>query len=356
MLKAEQGARQKLANAYLRLGGPTMPISMPRCSVLRSRAFTLVELLVVIAIIGILVALLLPAVQAAREAARRAQCQDHLKQIALACLNHEHSYGILPSGGWGWHWSGDPDRGFGRRQPGGWPFSLLPYLEQKTVYDLAHGVTDPVQRDEALARTLSTPLSVFICPTRRRVIAYPYDGRAIYNFADQSKVPKTVARTDYAGNGGSHSGSSPEGPATLPEGDSFNWPNYDGVFCQGSQIALGDIRDGTTNTYLVGERYLCQDNYDTGKDSADDQYLYVGCDQDTVRWTCYDPANNRNYAPLQDRSGYSSSLVFGSAHPGAWNVSLCDGSVRAVSYTIDAIVHRDLGNRKDRNPIDASKF
>src|SRR4029079_15206288 len=105
-----------------------------------SPGFTLVELLVVIAIIGILVALLLPAVQAAREAARRSQCQNHLKQIGLGFLNHEATDKFYPSGGWGFNYVGDPDRGAGKGQPGGWVFSVLPYIEEQAVYDIGKGI------------------------------------------------------------------------------------------------------------------------------------------------------------------------------------------------------------------------
>src|SRR5215831_9732275 len=104
----------------------------------RSKAsgFTLVELLVVIAIIGILIALLLPAVQAAREAARRSQCRNNLKQLGLGAQNHLSAQKIFPSGGWGYTWAGDPDRGYGERQPGGWAYSLLEFIEERDVHSI----------------------------------------------------------------------------------------------------------------------------------------------------------------------------------------------------------------------------
>src|SRR5580704_3307891 len=102
---------------------------MERGTMIR-RAFTLVELLVVITIIGILVALLLPAVNSARESGRRAQCANNLKQLSAACLQHDEGQGYYPGGGWGSSWVGDPSLGYGRRQPGSWLYSILPNLDQ----------------------------------------------------------------------------------------------------------------------------------------------------------------------------------------------------------------------------------
>ena len=133
-------------------------------------AFTLVELLVVIAIIGVLVALLLPAVQAAREAARRQQCGNNLKNIGLACQNYLDTNKTFPTGGWGWFWVGDADRGFDRDQPGGWIYNILPYMEQAALHKMAgDGSRDTLstaQKDGALT-VIKSPVEIVRCPSRR---------------------------------------------------------------------------------------------------------------------------------------------------------------------------------------------
>jgi len=324
--------------------------------------FTLVELLVVIAIIGILIALLLPAVQAAREAARRTQCTNHLKQIGLAFLNHEDVHRHMPTGGWGWRWMGDPDSGFGRDQPGGWCYGVLPYIEQQTLREMGTG-----QTGSALAADLvvvhSTPVATFNCPSRRSAEPFPYFDdfgsgyEGFYNLVGVP-TPSTAARGDYAANGGSTGGQAPAGPATLAEGkNSDAWLNTgprNGIVHQVSTVRIADILDGTSNTYMVGERNLCRDSYKSGQDPADDNNHYVGIDLDTVRWTSASPTDTAciNYRPSMDRPQYMTRYNFGSAHPGAFNIGLCDGSVRGISYSIDAVVHRDLGGRNDGNVVE----
>ncbi len=160
-------------------------------------AFTLVELLVVIAIIGILVALLLPAIQAAREAARRMECTNHIKQMSLGMLNHESALRFFPSGGWIWYWMGDPDQGFGKKQPGGWPFNILPYIEAKGLHDMAKGQTLAEKR-KTLGTMGQTPMAVFYCPTRRGASVYP---NPTYNCVNTDPIA-FAAHTDYAANAG----------------------------------------------------------------------------------------------------------------------------------------------------------
>ena len=115
----------------------------------RRRGFTVIELAVVISIIGILLMLLLPAVQASRESGRRTTCKNHLKQLSLAMLQHEQTQRFFPSNGWSMSWIGDPDRGSGRRQPGSWAYSLLPYLERGDLHAPGKGQSAEVKRAAA---------------------------------------------------------------------------------------------------------------------------------------------------------------------------------------------------------------
>ena len=169
------------------------------------RAFTLVELLVVIAIIGVLVALLLPAIQAAREAARRTQCTNRLKQMGLAALNHESAQKFLPTAGWGWRWTGDPDKGYGVNQPGGWYYNSLDYLEQGNIRRLGtdgnpNAIT-PTQMDIG-AKRIATPLDEFVCPSRPGRPTKPYTHTQPFINVTLSTASSMVARNDYAANAG----------------------------------------------------------------------------------------------------------------------------------------------------------
>jgi prepilin-type N-terminal cleavage/methylation domain-containing protein/prepilin-type processing-associated H-X9-DG protein len=320
------------------------------------RAFTLIELLVVIAIIGILIALLLPAVQAAREAARMAQCQNHLKQLALACVEHEEARGHFPTGGWGWAWAPHPDRGFGIRQTGGWGYNVLPFLELEALHQLGAGGTDAQIRTANKAR-ISSPVSIWNCPSRRAAITYPIDPNSGIWFVYQPLLCDRLTvsiRNDYAANGGDQIVGFSIGPSSLAEGDSgrYAFPSladHTGITANRSLVRLADVTDGASHTYLLGEKYLNPDFYATGVCYGDDQNPYNGDDRDIVRFTGGRP-------PMQDTPGLLYSWRFGSAHSGGCNMAFCDGSVHTVNYSIDLAVHEWLGNRRDGRTISAGTF
>ncbi len=321
-------------------------------------AFTLVELLVVITIIGILIALLLPAVQGARESARRAQCQNNLKQLGLATQQHISAHGFFPTGGWGHRWVGDPDLGFGESQPGNWLFALLPYMDQQALFDLGKGGTAD-QKKEAAEELVQTPLTVRNCPSRRPAMLYPHrPSTAVSNRPYNPGIEGVrtdpihqVAKGDYAANAGDRNVPGGAGPATLAEAAEYGWhnpKNGHGGFFQRSPYRSPNIRDGLAQTYLYGEKYLNADNYTSWDGVGDAQPMFIGWDPDIVR-IARDPL-------MRDRASYSNSWCFGGPHASGCQFVFCDGSVKQISWAIDHNTHKYLANRKDGHAIDDSEL
>jgi prepilin-type N-terminal cleavage/methylation domain-containing protein/prepilin-type processing-associated H-X9-DG protein len=323
---------------------------------IRSRGFTLIELLVVIAIIAILIALLVPAVQKVREAASRTRCINNLKQIGLACHMNHDTQKALPSGGWGWFWVGVPSRGTGPDQPGGWLYNILPYVDQGTLRSIGASSTG-LQFKNDMLMVLSTPVTLFNCPSRRH--GGPYPGGGTYNIADHTGAttqitPTLLARTDYGANAGSqNSDEVSAGPPDLATGDNpaYGWPSptqFNGVIYTRSKVNFQGITRGTSNTFLIGEKYLNPDSYVNGADPGDNEAMYVGMDNDINRCTF---SNNPGTValpatpPMRDTAGHSDAKIFGSAHQGGFHMLYCDGSVQFIDYTMDLTVYIAHGNR-----------
>ncbi|MDO4629593.1 MAG: DUF1559 domain-containing protein [Planctomycetia bacterium] len=326
-------------------------VQNPLISLKNSRcAFTLVELLVVIAIIGMLVGLLLPAVQQAREAARNMQCSNNCKQFGLAAQNHLSTVQCFPSGGWRCAWAGVADQGLGMTQPGGWLYSCLPFMEQNNLFMLGAGENN----DKAsVATRVTTPLSMMNCPSRRASKIYPNTGGRPIARSGQIVV-EGVVKSDYAACTGTVTSPANQqndyiGPTGLNNVDATaknaeTSESMTGVIYAFSNTHDGEVRDGFSNTYLVGEKYMNALCYEDGKDGSDNENAYGGHGNDTCRAAIPNVKNNLLY---QDRGGYRRELAFGSPHPGGCNISFCDGSVQRISYSIDFSIHYCLANRQD---------
>jgi hypothetical protein len=314
--------------------------------------------LVVIAIIGILVALLLPAIQSAREAARRSQCKNNLHQLGIAFHLHYDTHGHLPSVGWGQAWTGDPDRGGGVNQPGGWHYSVLEYIEEGAIRDMGSGVTPEAEKRRILGSVVPTiPVPTFHCPTRRPValVAYLRPDHT-YN-ADVNPLLATGAmRGDYAISAGDVtsgndvtgrriecSSQGKRGPGNYAAAADYNWTqtinNCNGIAIQHVGIKMSQIEDGTAKTYMLGEKYLDPQSYENALDWGDDIIYYTGVDHDQQRWSIV--------PPHQDQPGLVAYWNWGSAHHSTFQMVMADASVHSISYSIERSVHMLLGNRRD---------
>lgn len=316
----------------------------------RRDGFTLVELLVVIAIIGILVGLLLPAVQAAREAARRMQCSNNLKQMGLACHNFHDTFRKLP-----------PSRAADNF--GTWAVFLMPFMEQNNVYQAWEGGTMRYYETPIQARQ---PISVYFCPSRRGLMmSTANDGPR----SGPSYPFTTGACSDYAaneGNGFNDNGPNANGPFIWHGDDSkvLSLPFSDKKAKLKeikSNVTFASMTDGTSNTFLIGEKHI-RNQQDFGR-GTDDASVYNG--DPSMPGTPYARQAGRewpdnNYANKTATTAFIRDLPlgrmgdnilrqrrFGSWHTGVCQFALGDGSVQAVSESIDILVLTWLTIRND---------
>lgn len=369
----------------------------------RERAFTLVELLVVIAIIGILVALLLPAIQSAREAARRTQCQTHLKNIGLAIANFENARKVYPTGGSryvdGTKNSLENNIENGKplgpdRQGLGWGYQILPYIEETA----AAQATTTAQLGQIV-------VPIYVCPSRRlatTIYSTNFSGVFLAPMDYAAPVPCTYTSTQRTAK------YDPLQAVPLTErsiqllgpsfyggvgGNSENTVNnrlYDGIIVRcpwlnnytrdaagkltgrpllnvTGLVKVAEVIDGTSKTLLVGEKYVRNDNY-TNADAlnSDDRGWADGWDADQMRSSCFSPMNDADplgFDPVLGRmfgdkgpfpfGGMYNVFHFGSAHVAGINVAFADGAVKMMAYGIDPIVFNALGTRNGEESIPA---
>ncbi len=279
------------------------------------KAFTLVELLVVIAIIGILVGLLLPAVQAAREAARRMQCSNNLKQLGLAAHNYHDAYNKFPIGH---HFVGTPFNGASRGLAHGYSLSLLPYIEQGNLYNQFD------QRFPIFEKTITrngilagTPLATFSCPSDIKPPTIDLASEAI----------RPAATTSYKGVNGSYNG-------YHAAGESSQLRN--GIFERDSRGNFGirDMTDGTSNTFLFAET-----KWGMNPQGRTRAYLYGAADPGALTSGFAAGATEclfvNGFAAINWIVSGLGNRTAGSFHTGGAQFTLGDGSVHFVSENID---------------------
>jgi prepilin-type N-terminal cleavage/methylation domain-containing protein len=371
------------------------------------RGFTLVELLVVIAIIGVLVALLLPAVQAAREAARRTECMNKLKQMGLALHNHVSAQRIFPTGGatpnpnianYTTGGTSSPGQPNGANKQGlGWGYQLLPYLEQNSV----RGIVDNQQLK-------TTVIPLYFCPSRRS--PSNVSGNALSDYASAQPMtmrclqlgPKLGQRYEISETnpfqGGTQWTVAHESFWCRNNGEPDQSSVFDGVIVRtpyriancttgvacaaatANSPSVGErppaapnavkpqeISDGLSNTLVISEKVVRSDLYEGNNNGAgggsksDDRGWSDGWDPDTVRFTGLPPLSDGDGAvcfnpnTAQYCTGEQDVFFFGSAHPSGINAVYADGSIHQIKFDIDITVFNALGTRNGEETIDLSQ-
>jgi len=299
-----------------------------------ARGFTLVELLVVIAIIGILIALLLPAVQAAREAARRMQCTNHLKQIGLALHNYHTAQGAFPPGG-------VSRPGGTTTESGGFSYlvMILPYLEQNQVYeDVEINIGHDHATNEWLRRT---PVNTYFCPTR---------GPTGYDAATDDWPPPVQGIQDdvwYFGHYIATMGAKGENEydgTTYPIEEPLTAGGFTptGILTRDSGTRISRIYDGSSNTTMVGEHSWKSNQYRPWSagigNSGNGQHATM------LKNVCY-PMHSIGYDDCQDDTTVCNDVSFGSLHPGGANFLFGDGSIHFLSENIELKIFKAIATK-----------